>query len=127
MYKYEMPKDSNIEKIFETLQGYPLEDPVQLYGLNVNHLHTASYEKSRSLMNYTLKAHDLLAGREKAMKDSSDLQQSILMQRVESGISETLGKYTQYLQGKISQGHEQHIKLIEYSTQLLTLYPLTTL
>ena len=42
---------STEEAIAKTIQNYPAEDPIELYGFNLNHEIQYNYRQSRGMMN----------------------------------------------------------------------------
>lgn len=110
-----MIKEPTGEQIIETIQTYPLEDPVQLLGFNVNQSHTYSYGKSKAILNLSRKCDDDMREKESLIFDGLDIENKILTRREESNIELALKKYSENMSQRIIKGHEKCIRLLEFS------------
>lgn len=115
-----MIKDSSAEKILETIQSFPTEDPIQLYGFNVNQMHTYSYSKSRNIMNHTRSCDEIVNEKEKLIFEGMDIEDHILTQRIETDINLTFKKYTTAMSQRVLKGHEKYTNLLEYSKESIS-------
>ena len=110
-----MIKESTGEKIIETIQTFPLEDPIQLLGFNVNQIHTSSYGRSKLIMNMSRKCDDDVKEQENLILDGLDIENRFLTQREESSIEIALKKYSENMSQRVIKSHEKCIRLLEYS------------
>ena len=123
-FTYEMLHGTIIseKEIFNCIKDFPNDDPIQLFGYNVNNDIMHSYRKSKKMFDFLIRCEESIEQKEKLENEGRELEKLILNEKYHE-LDVILSEYMSIKNEQKQKGLDESLSLIFLITKLITFFP----